>query len=147
MFEPPFVSNPTSDSRAHILVLHVDDESDYQCITKLFLEKFDPGIQVESVSSGEEALQLLKEQPFDCVVSDYQMPAMDGLQLCTLVREQCQHPFILYTGSANEEIAERAYTYGAIACVRKETGTSHFRVLANHIRTAVQSSRIRKDQY
>ena len=93
MFESPVVSYPTSGSRARIRVLHVDDESDYQCITKLFLEKFDPRIQVESASSGEEALQLLKEQPFDCVVSDYQMPTMDGLQLCTLVREQCQHPF------------------------------------------------------
>jgi CheY-like chemotaxis protein len=122
----------------------VDDESDYQCITKLFLEKIDPRIQVESASSGEEALQLLKEQPFDCVVSDYQMPTMDGLQLCTLVREQCQHPFILYTGSANEEVAERAYAYGAVACVRKEMGTSHFRVLVNRIRTAVQKDRAEK---
>jgi CheY-like chemotaxis protein len=122
----------------------VDDESDYQYLTKLFLEKFDSRIQVESVSSGEEALQLLKEQPFDCVVSDYQMPAMDGLQLCTLVREQSQHPFILYTGSVSEEVAERAYTYGANAFVQKETDTSHFWVLVNRIRTVVQKDRAGK---
>lgn len=124
-----------------IRVLHVDDESDQRLITKMFLEKFDPELLVESASSGEEVLRLLKEQPFDVVVSDYQMPAMDGLQLCTLVNERSRHPFILYTGRGSEEVAERAYAYGAVAYVRKEMDPSHYRVLVNRIRAAVERRR------
>lgn len=122
----------------------MDDESDQQLMTKTFLKKFDPELQVESASSGEETLQLLKEQPFDCIVSDYQMPTMDGIELARRVREFSPVPFIIYTGRGSEEVAEMAFSVGVDDYLRKEHGPAHYQVLANRIRTAVQRDRAEK---
>jgi len=45
------------ESEDRVLVLHVDDNPDHLIITKRYLEKFDPTIQVESISSPEEAIR------------------------------------------------------------------------------------------
>ena len=58
-----------------IHVLHVDDETTHLEYAKAFLEMGDDSIHVESVTSPEEALRLLKSETYDCIVSDFQMPA------------------------------------------------------------------------
>jgi len=137
-----YLAKPASSPT--IRILHVDDESDQQLMTKTFLKTFDPELQVESASSGEEALQLLKEQPFDCIVSDYQMPQMDGIELARRVREFSPVPFIIYTGHGSEEVAEMAFSVGVDDYLRKEHGPAHYQVLVNRIRTAVQRDRAEK---
>ena len=122
----------------------MDGESDQQLMTKTFLKKFDPELQVESASSGEEALQLLKEQPFNCIVSDYQMLQMDGIELARRVREFSPVPFIIYTGHGSEEVAEMAFSVGVDDYLRKEHCPAHYQVLANRIRTAVHRDRAEK---
>jgi len=89
---------PTAKPRETIRVLHVDDEPDHLKLTKLFLEKADAGLKVESVSSAEEARHLLQKRSFDCVVSDYVLSGMDGIEFAREVRKADQVPFILYTG-------------------------------------------------
>jgi len=129
---------PHVDDRPHgvIRVLHVDDDTNQLIFTKRFLEELDPSIQVESVASPEEALS--KASSFDCVVSDYVLPGMNGIELTHRVRETCTIPFILYTGQGSEEVAERAFAAGVDDYIRKELDPSHYQVLAKRIKIAVE---------
>ncbi|MEE8355616.1 MAG: response regulator, partial [Candidatus Bathyarchaeia archaeon] len=117
-----------------IRVLHVDDEETHLEYAKTFLEMADETFHIESVTSPEEALRLLESGTYDCVVSDFQMPIMDGVELARRVRETSDIPFILYTGRGSEEVAEAAFTVGIDDYLRKEVDPSHYRVLAKRIR-------------
>ncbi len=94
-------------------VLYVDDEPALLEIGRLFLERTSQ-CRVTTVLTGEEALGLLRRQRFDAVISDYQMPGMDGLELLRLVRASgAGTPFILFTGRGREEVVVRAFELGA----------------------------------
>ncbi len=127
-----------------IHVLHVDDEPDHLMITKRFLEEVDPRIEVESIPSPEEAQHILDQQAFDCVISDYLMSGMNGVDFVRRVREQSNTPFILYTGQGSEEVASEAFAAGVDDYLKKESGPIHYRVLAKRVRTAVEKHRAEK---
>jgi PAS domain S-box-containing protein len=96
-----------------IHVLYIDDEPVLLEITKAFLE-LDGGIEVTVMESGVEALTALRTQVFDVIVSDYQMPAMDGLGLLRALKEGGSTlPFILFTGKGREDVAIEAINRGA----------------------------------
>jgi len=122
-------------------VLHIDDDANQLIFTKRFLEEVDPTMWVESVSSPEEALRLLQEQSFDCVVSDYVMPGLDGVELAREIRETSNIPIFIYTGKGSEEVAERAFAAGVDDYLRKELDPSHYQVLAKRIKHAVEKHR------
>lgn len=138
------VSRRSLDSDNIIRVLHVDDERDQLEFVKRFLEELDPALRVKSSPSPKEAQQLIQHETFDCIVSDYVFPGMDGLQLCSMVREQSQLPFILYTGKGSEEVAEKAFECGADDYIRKEMDPSHYQVLVKRIRMTVEKRRAEK---
>lgn len=127
-----------------IHVLHVDDEPDQLMITKQFLEEVDPRIQVESVPSPMDAQHILDQQAFDCVISDYLMSGMNGVDFVRRVREQSNTPFILYTGQGSEEVASEAFAAGVDDYLKKESGPIHYRVLAKRVRIAVEKHRAEK---
>lgn len=126
------------ESQEHIHVLYVDDEPDHQKLLKLFLEEVEPSIHVESASSPREALQMMMLQHYDCVVSDYLMPEMDGIELVKKIKETNKIPFIIYTGRGSEEVAEAAIGVGIDDYVRKELNHNHYQVLARRIVNAVK---------
>ena len=120
-----------------IRILHVDDELDLQVTVKRMLQTFDPSLNIESASTPMEALKLLKSEMFDCVVSDYQMPSMDGVELAKQIRMTSDIPIILFTGKGSEEVASRAFSAGVDDYIRKEMDPSHYEVLTRRIRVAV----------
>jgi len=128
-------------SQNFIHVLHVDDESSILELTKQFLDMNDPSLVIESTGSAEEALKILKEQQFDCIVSDFQMPGMDGIEFAIIVKERNGTPVIIYTGRGSEEVAEAAFAAGVDDYLKKELDPSHYRVLAKRIRIAVEKHR------
>jgi CheY-like chemotaxis protein len=68
-----------------ISVLCVDDETVLLDITRVFLERTGE-FSVVTSTSAKEAIGLLAGQSFDAIVSDYQMPGMDGLALLKHIR-------------------------------------------------------------
>ncbi len=123
------------DSRGRgVRVLHIDDEEAQLVFAKTFLEDADPGLVVESFRDAAELLAALDES-VDCVVSDYIMPGMDGMELCRRVKERASVPFILYTGRGSEVVAEAAFKRGVDDYVRKEPDPSHYQLLARRIRS------------
>ncbi len=127
-----------------IRVLHVDDETNQLEFAKTFIEISDPDIHMESVSAPKEALDKLRDESFDCILSDYQMPDMDGIELARRIRETSDIPIIIYTGRGSEEVAEAAFTVGINDYLRKEMNPSHYQVLAKRVRSAVENYRSEK---
>jgi len=118
--------------------LHVDDDPDSLNITKMSLELIDSSFEVESAPSVDVLYQMLAKSAYDCIISDYVMPDMDGLVLAKKIRERSDVPFIVYTGQGSEEVAEAAFEVGVDDYVRKETDLSHYKLLARRVRTLVE---------
>jgi PAS domain S-box-containing protein len=126
-----------------ITVLHVDDDPDLGELTATFLKRENPDFEVLTETSAEAALERLDENTdaINCIVSDYQMPGMDGIELLKTVREECPDlPFILFTGKGSEEVAGRAISNGVTDYLQKESGTDQYTVLANRITNTVEKA-------
>jgi PAS domain S-box-containing protein len=95
-----------------ITLLYVDDEPDLLDLGKLFLERGGE-FSVTSAHSAEEGLGYLSHQRYDAVISDYQMPEMDGIEFLKAVRSTYGNlPFILFTGRGREEVVIEAINNG-----------------------------------
>jgi PAS domain S-box-containing protein len=106
-------SNYTYDS-GHIKVLYVDDDAAFIETTKLMLLDLNPTLLIESCTSVDEALTKLSANQYDAIISDYDMPLKNGLELLKTLREQdSKIPFILFTGKGREEVAIQALNLGA----------------------------------
>ena len=128
-----------------IKVLYTDDEPSLLEIGKLYLEESGE-MQVEIAVSAKDAIRMLKERTFDVIVSDYQMPGMDGIEFLKYLRVKCHSlPFILFTGRGREEIVIAAINNGADFYLQKGGDPSaQFAELGHKIKLAVQ--RYRSDQ-
>jgi PAS domain S-box-containing protein len=125
-----------------IRVLHVDDETSLLRIAKQCLE-MEGSFQVDTASSVDEALEKVKKGSYDAVVSDYQMPGKDGLELLKELREKGDStPFIMFTGKGREEVAIKALNLGANQYLNK-TGDPEtvYTELAHSISEVARSAR------
>lgn len=111
-------SAPSFHAQAPALILLVDDNQDGVIARRSVLEEL--GYSVISAASGEAALELVKQQPFDLLVTDYLMPPhMDGLSLIAeLRRRDFQQPIILLTGYA-EKLGLNEQETGADLIIQK----------------------------
>ena len=131
---------------SRISVLHVDDDPAIGELTTIFLERANSRFAVTHCSTPEHSLDYISGSPPDCVVSDYDMPTLDGLDLLRTVRERNPDlPFILYTGKGTEEVAAAAIDAGITDYMRKEIGTKQYTVLATRIRNAVETTRMDRE--
>ncbi len=92
-------------------VLVVDDDQLILDLTSSFFES--EGMEVHCASNGEEALQMLRERAFILMVTDLNMPGMDGFELTVKVREMAPRmPIYLSTGDVSPEITRLAREAG-----------------------------------
>jgi PAS domain S-box-containing protein len=128
-----------SPRRSENTVLHVDDEEGVRELVAELLSRELDRFEVVGAASARDALERLERDDVDCVVSDYDMPGTNGLELLDDIREQHPDlPFILYTGKGSEEIAGEAITRGVTEYLQKQYGAQQYTVLANRIRNAVE---------
>ncbi|MFC6753494.1 response regulator [Halorubrum tibetense] len=133
------------DSESRIRVLHVDDDEAFGDLVSTYLERIDDAFEVRSEPDGETALAALDSTTFDCVVSDYDMPGVSGLELLDRIRERdSELPFVLFTGKGSEEIASDAIAAGATDYLQKAGGADQYTVLANRVRNAVDQYRSKR---
>ena len=94
-------------------VLYVDDEPGLLELCRIYLGKTGE-FSVDTVKSGTDALIQLDKNQYDAIISDYQMPEMDGISLLKQIRAiPADLPFILFTGRGREEVVIEAINNGA----------------------------------
>ncbi|MDD1702761.1 MAG: PAS domain S-box protein [Methanoregula sp.] len=100
-------------------ILYVDDDQNLLTINKIFLEKTGK-FSVTPLQSVKEALDRISTTHYDAILSDYQMPEMDGIEFLKCIRDRYGNlPFILFTGRGREEIAIEALNNGADFYIQK----------------------------
>ncbi|WAC05592.1 MAG: PAS domain S-box protein [Methanoregula sp.] len=122
-----------------ISVLYIDDEPALLDISRRFLQR-SGDLAVDVTPSAISALELIKTKPFDAIVSDYQMPEMDGIALLKEIRSRNPDlPFILFTGKGREEVVIEAINNGADFYLQKGGDpTSQFVELEHKVKQAVR---------
>ena len=122
-------------------ILLVDDEPILLRAAKGFLEKYS-GFRCETCTSGPEALDRIQAASYDAVVSDFEMPGMNGIDLLKAIRETLPDlPFILFTGRGREEVAIEALNSGADFYVQKGGDIeAQFADLSHKIRHAAEKA-------
>ena len=95
-------------------VLVVDDQNSVRQMTRITLEQL--GIRhIHEAENGKAAMETATLQPIDLIISDYNMPEMDGLGLLRAVRGHPavrKVPFILLTGRGDRELVMKAAQAG-----------------------------------
>ena len=92
-------------------VLIVDDDETMRFICRRFLSRLtDAGdLVIEEAASGEDAIEMLRDRPFDCVLSDYRMGAASGIDVLAFAKkERPKAVRILFTGFAAPAIHQEA---------------------------------------
>ena len=108
--------DPEVSVRGRILV--VDDERDLLDVLGAMLS--DAGWQVDTAADGREALSLVDANRYEVVLSDIDMPAMDGVQLLREIRgRDLDVPVLLITGHPRVDTAVEALEHGALRYLRK----------------------------
>lgn len=120
-------------------VLYVDDDPNLLEVARFFLGD-SKGIILATSTLATEALNLPDFDHFDAIISDYEMPRMNGIAFLKKVREtHGDIPFILFTGKGREEVVIDAINNGADFYLQKGGDpTSQFAELAHKIKKSVE---------
>jgi len=125
-----------------ISVLYIDDEEALLDVGKLFLER-SGDCSVDVAISAPKAIELMGKKTYDALVSDYQMPEMDGIAFLKHIRETSNIPFILFTGKGREEVVIEAFNNGADFYLQKGGDPkSQFVELEHKITQAVKRRKV-----
>lgn len=87
-------------------IMVVDDDEGIRRILSIALSRM--GYEVRAASNGSEALSLFLKSSFDLVLTDLEMPGMDGWNLASRIKKRFPDiPVVLMTGHAKEDVLER----------------------------------------
>ncbi|MGE3151256.1 MAG: response regulator [Nitrospiraceae bacterium] len=98
-------------------ILVVDDNEDVRALMAVLLAG--EGYVVGEACDGEEALKRIKAEPFDVVVTDFQMPGVNGLEVMARVHEQDHHMPVIIVSGLETDLSMRAVELGAYAWLTK----------------------------
>ncbi len=116
----PIQHTPISSPPQKRRILLVDDSLTIRAHIKGKLKE--AGYEVVTAVDGIDGMNRLKSQPFDAVISDVQMPQMDGFELTSAIRKEPSYsglPVILFTSLSEDEAQLKGQEAGANAYVRK----------------------------
>ncbi len=129
-------------------ILVVDDEPNYLIVLSELLR--DEGYEVFTAPGGKEALQIVQEVDLDIIISDMQMPGMDGMQLLLAIKEiNSDLPVIIITAYAEIEKAVASMQAGAFCYLAKPFSNDELLVninkAAQHYSLLRENVRLRKE--
>ena len=128
-----------------IRVLYVDDEPALLDLCKMFLER-SGDFTVTTAPGAPEAIRILAQERFDVIVSDYQMPEMNGIEFLKHLKVlEDTTPFIIFTGKGREEVVIEALNAGADFYIQKGgEPKAQFAELAHKIKKGVEGRRTKR---
>ncbi len=107
-------------------VLVVDDSPTMRQFIVFALQRL-PGLQINEAGDGVSALKQLSSEKYDLLLTDINMPMMDGLQLVGLIRNDVLYadlPIIVITTEGAEVTRDRALEIGASEYITKPLQTA-----------------------
>jgi two-component system, sensor histidine kinase and response regulator len=124
-------------------ILLVDDSATQVEATRAVLERH--GFEVATASTGEDALAVAQQAPFDLVLSDVVMPGMSGYQLCHAIKHQVPQPppVVLLTSLTDPRDIVRGVECGADNYITKPYEPAH---LVDRIRHVLENAKLRAAQ-
>jgi PAS domain S-box-containing protein len=126
------------DSKWAKRILLVEDNPDHSLLIRTRLRRLDDSFQVQIVETGEDALELLEDKEVDLILSDYELPGMNGIEMLNHLRSKGKmQPCIFLTGQGSEQIAIEALRAGASDYFTKEEGLARYERLVNSINKAI----------
>ncbi len=126
-------------SQAHIVL--IDDDSAVRETVKEFLEE--DGYRVTAVDDGRAAVQVVKDEPVQVVLTDLRLPGMDGLEVLERVTQvNAQIACIVMTGYGTIEQAVRAMKAGAFDFITKPI---QFDAVLLSVRKALEFQQLRRE--
>jgi two-component system chemotaxis sensor kinase CheA len=120
-------------------VLLVEDSMFFRNLTVPFLAEI--GFQVIAAPSGKDALTILQKQEFDVVVTDIEMPLMDGFELAVAIRSNPLYnhiPIYAFTATANDSIERRVKECGMSGFVLKTEREKLIHLISRAKETALE---------
>ncbi|GIO11727.1 DNA-binding response regulator [Cohnella xylanilytica] len=92
-------------------ILVVDDEERIRRLLRMYLEK--EGYVIEEAEDGETALRKALQTDFDLIVLDLMLPGMDGIEVCTRLRQSKATPVVMLTAKGEEVNRVQGFEVGA----------------------------------
>jgi two-component system chemotaxis response regulator CheY len=100
------------------LILVVDDAKTMRDALKAVL--IPAGFNVVEAENGEQGLEMINQHAVDLVISDLNMPGMDGLTMCSHIKEQGhKSPIFMLTTQTSPELKAKAKDFGVVAWIVK----------------------------
>ena len=123
----------------NISVLLVEDSEFFAGHVTDALEEH--GISVNRVADGEAAMERLEDgADVDCVVTNYQIPGLSGIELTESVVESWGLPVVILTGADMPSVVTDVFDQGTVEVASKQADTDGYRILANRIRIVVRAA-------
>ncbi|MFW6197041.1 MAG: PAS domain S-box protein, partial [Thermoplasmatota archaeon] len=122
-------------------ILLVDDEVSFLEQAEIFLTNEEERFVIDTSPSAKDAMSKLEENRYDAIISDYQMPNIDGLEFLEIIREEkgLEIPFVIFTGKGREEVAIKALNIGADRYIQKGGDPkSQYGVLAQAVKQEIK---------
>ncbi|MFX0114277.1 MAG: PAS domain S-box protein [Candidatus Hodarchaeota archaeon] len=125
-------------------VLLVDDDEHLLAFAKHFLPQDETSLEIVTAKSAHDAFNQLKNENIDVIVSDYQMPGINGLEFLKRVRgDGSAIPFIIFTGHGHEDVAMQALNLGADYYLKKDDEPPNmFRSLTHAIHQVLKNKQL-----
>jgi DNA-binding NtrC family response regulator len=112
-------------------ILVVDDEDSMCQYLAILLER--EGHEVTTAGSGQEALAHMDRLTYDLVMTDIQMPQMDGIELLRAIRERDPNvPVVILTAYASEQSAIDAVNLGAFSYLQKHCKNDDIKMIVRN---------------
>ncbi len=125
-------------------VLIIEDDVRIRRVVQMTLQR--EGLDVLEAPSGEEALQILGQRPFDVILLDLMLPGMDGFEVCREIRRISSTPVIMVTARADSHDVVAGLEAGADDYITKpfvaKELSARIRALARRTRAAGPRPRI-----
>jgi CheY-like chemotaxis protein len=113
-------------------VLLVDEDDEVLELTETFLTKKSDRIAVDTETDPTQAVERTVSEGFDCIVSDYRMPGLNGIELCVELHDRVDIPFFLFTAASRDEISDDTGA-DVTGYIQKGAGTGHYDELVEQI--------------
>src|SRR5580765_6769378 len=122
-------------------ILVVDDEQSMTQFLGIVLRK--EGFAVTTVNHGKEALERVKSEAFDVVITDIKMPGMDGIQLLNQIKKHdATLPVVIMTAYASQQSAIDAVNHGAFQYLIKNAKNDEIKLV---VRNALEMRKVRSE--